>query len=452
MNYNWAKIAAWFIPTLSLMLIIWLFIVRMLFPEIGVDGGYYLAIARDVFQDSIPFYKMQVPYNPLSIYIIGLPTYFQNLNGPIFSIIIVFLCQLINSILFYLLLLKFDISKLSSRIASFLFLDFLLLLDGYSIILEPVQMIFLLSSVLLFLNQKFFITGLVFFLAFYSKQYSLALAFGFGLSIIYKSDIKSSLKQIALIFSGFIIGVMMVFLISYKNIDFSHYIIRLLGLSWEQGKPTGPNYGIIDFINVLKRLIITFPLVFLVIFTLWKIKITKKTILLIGNLIGFSLIFLLAAYHHYVALVLPWSFIISFIYFDQQIRNPLITKLWNQFLVLSAILCFFYVHFIQNITQKYYTINTQLAKEFNTIIPKGSKVFLYSYPQTIYYLADYRSANNEKIGYTFPENASVDYFAKYSESASYGIIKKDLYIKNSKAFVDYLIVTQNNETIFLRKK
>ena len=94
----------WIFISILLSSVLLLWIATLYYPFIGKDGSSYLSIGRDVFTKNIGIYNMDVQYNPLGIYIYGLPYLFINQNVHVYSLLLVFFISILNLIVFYRIL------------------------------------------------------------------------------------------------------------------------------------------------------------------------------------------------------------------------------------------------------------------------------------------------------------------------------------------------------------
>jgi hypothetical protein len=396
------------------LLIILIFFTAIIYPSIGPDGGYYLSIARDFYQGKSDIYNMIVGYNPLAILILGLPYSLSDGNPYEFSVLILLLVHVINTILFYQILKKLKIRPLYIKLFASFFLLYSLLLDGTFIVLEPVQILFLLSATLFLLNNNFFLSGAFVFLAFYSKQYSLAFLAGLLIYIILDNvSVRKKILNLFCFAFGFGIMLTLFYFLLAKNIKFPQYLLNLAGFGGINAidfkHATGVGYNFSVFLKNIVWVIIIAPVMFLWIVYLKDIKINKITGFLLGNIIGFSAVFLFASYFHYFILFIPWCLLLT---------SALITesgeKLKINFNIILFSLAFISVLFFtfKNIRNRIIIYNREMEVKENiaTVILPGSKVFIYGASPAQYIYSSLKSANPHELGYMFPNLYDLSYY------------------------------------------
>uniref|UniRef100_UPI003D7F1BB5 ArnT family glycosyltransferase n=1 Tax=Pedobacter sp. TaxID=1411316 RepID=UPI003D7F1BB5 len=154
------------------------------YPFVGTDAGFYLSVARELYQGKVYFIEIASSYNPLSIAYIGLPFLFSDQPDPRF-----FLAMNVVILVGCACLLRQIFEHISPKNASNGFLAILffcssLYLSGIDITLEPLSLFFQLLALWAYLRFKsnrslayLFLTGFCLSLAFLAKQYGYFLLF-----------------------------------------------------------------------------------------------------------------------------------------------------------------------------------------------------------------------------------------------------------------------------------
>jgi len=396
------------------LLIIPIFITAIIWPNIGPDGGYYLSIARDFYQDKTGIYNMVCGYNPLAILILGFPYWLSDSNPYQFSVVLLLIIQSTNAFLFYRILKKLEIPYLYRYLFTSFFLLYSLLLDGTFIVLELVQILFLLSATLLLLNNKFFLSGAFVFLAFYSKQYSLAFLAGFSIYLIIdKSDTRKKILYMFRFIIGFAIILVFFYLLLAKNMKFPEFLSDLIGIrvinSTAFSQITGANYDFKNFLKIFMLIVLIAPVMFLWILYLKDIRINKITGFLIGNISGFLAVFIFASYFHYFILFIPWCLILTSILVSVSGLNHKINFDAVLFSLAFISVSLFTYKSIKN-RMIIYKQEMGIKENISSLIPPGSKVFLYGASPAQYIYSSLKSANAKELGYMFPNLRELSYY------------------------------------------
>lgn len=368
--------------------------------QIGLDGGFYLALARNVWEDGVNYFDLASSYNPLGIMILGLPNIF--LDNPVqINYLTYFLFLILDTLLFYYICLHYRKDHIQSLLFSSIFLFYALVLDGHLIILEPVQLLFIFASILFIHHKKYVWLGVTFFCAFLTKQYSLALIIPICLTIFQGGHTnKQKLIQFTSTMAIFIASFVVFYFLYARQFSFEYYLQRLLGkvpqmkeiLSNTTG--TGEGYSIVIFLNAMFKIALYCPLIWLPLLTVKKDKVNFN--LLIAAL-SFSSVLIFAAYFHYFLLILPWMIILLHNNID---LKSLKLHRAIYLLILSPTLFLF----VKTARNKY--IISQQEKNISEIlqsyIPQDSKVYIVNLSMAQYAYCDFNSIDNRMIGYAFP--------------------------------------------------
>ena len=433
----------------SLFALAGLFIVgSAISQQIGLDGGFYLAVARNLWEDGYNYFDIASSYNPLGIMILGLPNLL--LDNPVqINYLLYFFILIIDTILFYHVCVYYRKDQPQSLLISAVFLLYALLLDGHLIILEPIQLLFIFISILFTHRKQYLLVGLTLFCAFLTKQYSLALIVPICLIIIQEGNAaKQKLIQLTCVCFIFFAALVAFYWLYAPMFSFEYYLLRLLGqvpqmkgiLSNTIG--TGEGYNITVFAKTLFKIILFFPLMWLPLITFQK---NKANFSLLITILSFSSVFIFAAYYHYFLLILPWMLILLHQNLD---LNKI--KIHRFFYILILLPTLFL--FLKTARNKY-IISVQenaLSETLKSYIPKDSKVYIVNLSMAQYAHCDFNSIDNNTIGYTFPNVIKKE--AVLSAITSGSFLIADLNYLDNKERQQYLIVSNKEEYVIYKKK
>ena len=441
----------WIFISILLSSVLLLWIATLYYPFIGKDGSSYLSIGRDVFTKNIGIYNMDVQYNPLGIYIYGLPYLFINQNVHVYSLLLVFFISILNLIVFYRIL---GFLKIKTNIKIFsvsLFIFYYTLIGGTYIYLETVTLFFLLLTVLQFLKEKYIVAGMFLFLAFYCKQYALTLALPMSIFIFYKTSINKAFKNSFRIILGFFLVLISFFIIHSDQIEFSTYLLRLMGKAnldgFVQHTGIGLTLGgsIMDFLKVM-LFCLFIPFSF---FLLFSVKFSKILLFFFVAFLSSLLSLIFSTYVYYYLLIIPWILFVLAIILDKVELNPL-RNIFRILVVLTTLSSFYILKIILTKKEKLEYVNEQV-KLMEKHVPINSKVYLFIDP-IYYYYASYYSVNNKKLGYRFPKGKKFEYIIKSVTKDSYIIIENAKFLKAKEDFNNnFLIVGSDEQNTYIKK-
>jgi hypothetical protein len=375
---KYTRTAIFFLLTLSLVLTFCSFY----FGSISADAPYYLSIARDISDGLVPFKDIHTWYSPIMMYMNSILYYFfGNINY------------------FWFLGFQFGVTLTASyvcRSSAFLFavLFYLIILlsEGIYINLEIYVVLFSLLSYFYLIKERYFISGLILTLAFFSKQYGLLYFLPYYLFIAINENKIISKNSFKFGIGGFFGGLLFIFyFVIHQEVSITNLFLQLSGEDYKDIS-IAKKFNILYYARDAKYIL---ALLFPIIFVLKKEALNKKNIFII---IGFLLNILptfFQSFPHYFILTYPFIFLF-FIYNHKKI---------NQNFILSMFFCMF-VAFSIVIYRVYsfrgdYTIQLEKAKKHLQIYPKRSTVFLEGHIRYLYLLNDYRNPVLKKIGYSY---------------------------------------------------
>ena len=395
------------------------------YPFLGNDDGFYLSVIRELKAGKTYFTEIGISYNPLAIFIMGIPSFIFNYSSSQGALIINFLAFIGVTLIFYKIARSFSIEKSLALLFSFLLFLYLLFLDGGYVMLEPITLLFQISSLGLFLKYTkglkrvhLVLSGVLLGLGFLSKQYALFLLLPFFYYFIINRKIKAAIYfSIGAIFPVVILASFYVF----KGVHINQFVAYLLGYGVEidQGHGTGYARKIVNIKRIKEYAFIN--AVFLIIpYILYKVKI-KNQINIFYVLLPISSLSILyfADYKHYFQLIIPF-FMICLVYLISKYTIILKSKFFIVFLLVSILSLTFYSRKNVLTREVYYEWQQEDAKVVKKIIEKNSTVYLSGLSPAYYHIGIYKSISLSKIGYGFPG-------AFYPETII-SLLKKDEYL------------------------
>ena len=215
LNYFWNKtfFLIFIIVILLNVLLLWSF--TFYYPAVGKDGSFDLVVGRDIFMQFSGFYNIDVPYNPLGIYIYGLPNLISK-NTEYLTISLLLIISIFNIFQFNLLLKKVNIDRYIRIFIVTIFIFYSSFLGGTYIYLEQITFSFILVTIYFYLNRQYFLTGCFLFLAFYTKQYALAIVLPIIIQTLLEAKFKIAIKNLITLLSGFI-GILIIMYFIHAN-------------------------------------------------------------------------------------------------------------------------------------------------------------------------------------------------------------------------------------------
>ncbi|MCK5823957.1 MAG: hypothetical protein KAG96_00955 [Ichthyobacteriaceae bacterium] len=443
-----------------LIFVILMVLLSLNYPNVGVDGSYYISIARDVFADGIPYYKMAVEYNPLAIYFYGIPYLLTSEIETQYFFLVVFAIQLISVAVFYKVLTLLKIKQQIKTFTIILFMLYSLFLGGISIYLEPLMLLFMLLTTLFLFKKKYFLSGVFLFLSFYTKQYALAFAIPIFYWVVMDDD-KRIIKNFSLFKSGFFTVLILMYVIHFNQIDFWDYLKRLVGIMGVEGaiKITGGQ-------SVLMYLasFVLIPTVFIFVpFSFYLLKFIKIDKYIVFFILAFlstmlSIYFSVILYYFYA--IIPWSIFILAIALNKLNYSIIVYKFSInkvlKYLTIYTVIVFGAYGWYSKYNNTIHKYNRDIAvsKVLVDVVPKNSKVYLKISPAQYYY-GNYRSANYKKLGYTFPRTRAYNTVLDQIEKDSYLIfyaVEDSLVTKKLKDNYDFIECINNKYNVFKKVK
>lgn len=428
------------------------------YPYLGTDSGFYLSVARDVYQGAQYFTEIASSYNPLSIVIIGMPfLFYDDPDARMFLLVNIIIMIFSTKILYNILKENFKNTKQINILFSLIFFLGYLVFDGRYILLEPSSVMFQLLAFYLYLKSKtsqklffLFFVGFFISLSFYSKQFGLFLLIPIFMDIlIYKNKwfIKLSVLTI-----GFILPILILF-VYYANygVSVGKYLLYILGkgIEFDKGIGTGSTIGMFDlFISMIYFILFNsyFLLIPIAFFKLKEIR-KKDSFIYVFTALSSLVVLYFASYFHYFLYILPF-FIILTAYVFQYIKTQRHNLIFIGSLIISISLLIVYSFLSNNKSFEKYNNQKETIVELQKIIPEKSKVYIVDPSKAYYFLGQFNSINSKKIGYCFP-----NYF--YSKTICENLVKDSFVIISSEKLNEYKKYLKNytlSEVIIENKK
>ena len=121
--------------------------IKLVYPDLCLDAGYYLKIAYDISKGLKYFSELSSAYTPMGIYLLTIPFYFNQHISLSFIYLYFFAFEILNAFLLYQIIVQVIKNKRDSLLFASIALLSGLLLDRAPIVLEPMTLTFILFSV-----------------------------------------------------------------------------------------------------------------------------------------------------------------------------------------------------------------------------------------------------------------------------------------------------------------
>ena len=343
--------------------------------KVGVnrDSYYYIEISRLILQGKSLFVDFPPEYTPLTFYLMCIP--FAIFGGSFeVGIFTIYLLHLINSYLVYRLCVKFIDNKYLAIFTALFSLLLCWLAGGEAYILEPFVLLFGLVSLLVLHKNKWapiFLSGLLSFCAFWSKQYGLGFIF---IAVVYLSQLnkfnKDLIKKESYLLAGFIFGlILFVSKYLFQGVEINSLSI-LSGSDYRRD-------GIGGFIDAWLYTFITIPMLLLaMIMLIYKFKDALRFplyLMAICGVFGFMLQCYVRFYAHYLILTRPFC-VLLILAGLLLIKKETYRRVYTSLFVISLIIPLYFLVKGNLSSIKDNTRNNQieLAKEVAKVIPHGA--------------------------------------------------------------------------------
>ncbi|WP_339661491.1 hypothetical protein [Croceibacter atlanticus] len=401
-----------FINILLLLLIVYNLFYFIKYPYLATDSGFYLSVARDIYQGSQYFTEIASSYNPLAIIIIGLPYFFSDDPNTRLFLLVNFIVMIFSAKIFYNILKEnFRNPKQINFLFTALFFLGYLIFEGKYVLLEPISVLFQLFAFYYYLRSKasqnlfcYLIVGFFISLSFFSKQFGLFIIIPILIDILITN--KKWFKKCYVITIGFSIPIALLYMYyAYYGVSLEEYIMYILGkgIEFDKGIGTGSTIGIIDlllsftYFTLFNFYILLIPIAF---FILREIRRKESFIFIFSALVSLSVLYF-ASYFHYYLYILPY-FILLTAYVSQFLKKQSHSIAFTVSLLLSCSLLSVYSYLTNNKAKDNYNNQNESLIRLQNIIPEKSLVYIVDPSKAYYFLGKYNSINPSKIGYCFP--------------------------------------------------
>lgn len=405
------------------------------FPLLGPDSGYYLAMMRDFYSGKSYFTEIATIYNPLSQLWFGLPFTVSTHPDPRLSLLFNVLVFVGSSLLLYRLLRCINTTSPFSLFLSLFFFLLNLFFDGSHILLEPLSVFFLLLATLCYLKassfKDFFTIGVLISFSFLSKQYGLFFVAPLCIDIFFIQK-KHRIKRLLVLGVGFLVPILVFLFYLYKHgasITQGMYYMLGKGVPIDVGNGTGNSY---DFFSYSIGIVV---FLFVSNYGLTMLRHPRFTLSVIRTKPFFALLFIFsvsvlinASYLHYFQYIIPFSLL-----FYAQVQNEVEkqqlphTKSYS-FLISLVFLTGAGIYSLTKKPLKFQNQETE-RQAILSAIPRGSAVFLEGVSPAYYYLCDFNSINLSTVGYTFSGYFLPNSILKYAKGGSFILANQEQFQK-----------------------
>jgi hypothetical protein len=400
--------------------------------RIGPDSGYYLGVARDWWANgNIPLVDTHSRYTPLGYLFYMIPYFFEE-SPPIQAFLMLNLVLFFFSVLVFIRILKNEIQNTNYRLL--IFISFLFTFHGITNDIKLENLVLFFNILILYQiskvkpnisdNTKLYfqavLIGLLCVLAFLTKQFA-GLSILLSISLFYFKGIKGlRLFRIAVVIGSVFLTVVLGYLLLNVQLGqtLEHTLTQIKGnlifSCIDSGSGGGQVYGERQWINLLfafkyYRLNLLFIFVFLLL--LWDLFRREQSITLenTGILLLFiglvQIPFYFQIFPHYIHFGLPFVFYLVILYFKQEpfdfyIQNVNLSKVALSLIILLCFYSFWQNGKIHERKMKQYLANDRFHEEINNKIPRGSKAFMIN-NRRLYYTCGFRTPVPKTLGYAF---------------------------------------------------
>lgn len=382
----------------------------LLFPNMGVDAGFYLRVTECIAEGAVPEYDLRIVYPPMIFYML-LPLKLMIGKAIAYELFLgyMFFVQAVNAFLLYKITGKYTRDGFIRAFSGLLYLFLSMKYEGEYFFLEPFVNFWGLLAIRVYLvgegKNKFLLllSGVFAFLAFLTKQYGLAYAAAIYLLIF--TDHRKSLyvwfRKSIVFTSGLVLGLVF-FVLLFKMAYGVYYDFLAGGRLGLYGKKDlqGMLNGLIEYMKIAPWILLLFiPPFFKRVF-----KASLHVMAYILLVILFSVQLYFQQYEHYYILMLPALMVIFAMLAMQIIRYQQSRIILIVVLLLSLCVNEFFIS--PRTKSLLFSTKTTLSEEIrqaekiNEVVPGGSKVYLFANVK-FYYLCHFNPALPDKYGFAY---------------------------------------------------
>lgn len=324
------------------------------------DAGYYIPIAKAVMNGSTPTVDVHTSYTPFIYYVYS---FWMSLFGTSTEnlILLVYVVNVLNGIIFYIIVSKFIDSQMLAVVLAISYFFTTMVCQGYTIILEPFQVLFILIAFAFYLSGikghlRHFLIGLSFGISIMFKQYSCLVVIGFLITILidYKRLPRDSVKFREIFFtlsSVLVFSAIPLFLFIALTDAEAVSALNAFGFLGDRAV----SYSTAESVTLhamLRNVMIKVvhlnwlfipPLLYAMLLVFKnRFSISVMTMAEVLPIFLFSALpILIRQFGHYFLLIAPWSYIIAAILLNTTFKEPYSQGKQGMFLFLVISLCVF---------------------------------------------------------------------------------------------------------------
>ena len=376
-------------------------ILSLVFSYVSSDAPYYLSVARDISQGSVPYKDIYLSYTPLMMYLNALVFLIFEQNHYNYFLFFQFVIIFFSQFVFFKTIRKyFQLSRWPALFLAVILGIAILSSDGNYINLEVYSLLCVLSAFYFYKGNAYILTGFCLGLSFFFKQYGILNFLPFYLLILFsRENVFSKILYLScggiiplILFLGYFMGAQQIPLMSIIN--------QLSGVEYIKYAVSGAP-SLISWLIGGKVFVMLLFCVALI-----HRKDFKKPVniaLLIGVLVNLLPTFV-QSFQHYYLNTFPYIFILLVYNWNNnyaKVFKPLILSV-----ILIAGLLFFRSVKYRNVYQQ----QLIMANVVENYITKGNEVFLNGGVRFLYFLNNYQNPIKEKIGYSYLSNLDQNLF------------------------------------------
>lgn len=385
-------------------ILVLLIILSITYAFISTDAPYYLSMARDISQGSIPYKDIFSSYTPVVMYLNSLILFF--FDNPAYHIFLAIQYVIIASSvwIFYKICQKEGLEHVPTTFLSLFLFIAILSSDGTYINLEVYLIFFVFLSYLMVLYRYFFMAGIFLSLSFFCKQYGIFNFLPFFLLVITLYGYK---KKYLVKFLGGGVLPLIVFLFYFvflEKVGIKDLALQLTGSGYDQEMIELETTWFRFFAGSKVFLLLLVPL-FLLRINPFKDRISA--ILILGILVNLIPLYVQTVSHYFI-LSFPYVFILIARNFNKSNRVFFITS--NLVLLIMTTLLLSRIYRYREVYNEQLAVAVEARKEFSV----GSEVFLYKDYRFLYIINDYRNPVLKEVGYRYGFKPDFDFQKKYN--------------------------------------
>ncbi len=385
-------------------ILVLLIILSITYAFISTDAPYYLSIARDISQGSIPYKDIFSSYTPVVMYLNSLILFF--FDDPAYHIFLAFQYLIIASSVwvFYKICQKEGLENVSAAFLSLFLFIAILSSDGTYINLEVYLIFFVLLSYLMVLYRYFFMAGIFLSLSFFCKQYGIFNFLPFFLLVITLYGYQK--KYLVKFLAGGVLPliVFLFYFVFLEKVGIQDLALQLTGSGYDQ--------EMIELETTWFRFLAGSKVFLLLLLPLFLLRINPfkdriSAIVIIGIVVNLIPLYVQTVSHYFI-LSFPYIFILFARNFNKSNRIFFITS--NLVLLIITGLLLSRIYRYREVYSEQLAVAEETRKEYSV----GSEVFLYKHYRFLYILNDYRNPVLKEVGYRYGFKPDLEFQKKYN--------------------------------------